>query len=1192
MLLKGKHGRLRENILGKRASGMGRSTIDGSPRLHPDEITIPLFVAQTFTIRETVNSFNRERLTLYVTNGERRYPGCSRIEKRDGSVFKPNSPNLRLEDGDSVLRDLITGDRIGFNRQPTLTQSSITSVRVVVDTTALAIDMNPLICILFNADFDGDQMNLINYSREESLNEQRMLTGVESHMTSFATGSILVGQSGDSVVGVTKLTQNGQELDKRHACMLFSTTDFMPDLHELDPTRGARISGRDVFSLAHPPLNYSAISAYYKRDSAWMKWMAPQPENEKVVIVGGHLLSGCVDQATLGAGHNSIYQAIVHEFGPSRALECLFTDQQVGINFLSQLGFTTGIRDFMIAPEERAKVDAVSQDIEARSKRIVEQLDRGEIIPSIGMTREQFYEAQQIATQGISDEYYEPVIRSIKNPRKNGAFEMMASGCKGKITFMVNMIAAVGLVLINRARVPLNFGYQRTLPYFQRYDESPRARGFIETSFMRGLSLAGCLFNAMMARLDIITRAMMTSVTGDQNRKSVKALESVLIDNHRMAVKDHSIVSFVYGCDYFDPRKLESAQYGPATISDADFEMRYHYAPRDPTNRARFDAEFAAIQADRATFRRAYKTLEELSVADKVSAKIRLPFNIPHLIDRLLLALDRTRATRVGGARAKAKLAQTQDPDVLMRAPVELINDPTNPAPPDDLDAALLMSSDAVAKFCDEAPYLFINDIQRRKHGWVPEFTDSAATNIRAYVRAELCSAALARLREKHAVARDPIFVFAILRVVETTVVSSMIDPGMAVGIIAAQSFSEPFTQNMLDSYKLTALGISGRAKMSKCQETMSAYTVDKLSNPIMTIGLAPEFAHSKERALEVAQTIEMLRFSQLISTWGVFCERFGQPAHPDYAHEREMIAQFIADNPLIPPPTDQLANWCIRLELNKSSLVLKNISMQEIVARLRSKYNDLYLVYTTERAPRVIIRIYIRAAGLERFSVATSETEKRHKIAVRRSRDDHIMNVYRTIAMTTIRGVDGIKTAQVRPLIRTKVNEAGAVVDDTSRFCVMTTGTNIAGVASIPGVVPEMIQTDAIQEIAEYLGIEAARHRITTEMFGLVDSCDVRHYIIYADEMTRTGRVTSIERSGLATREPNNVSLRAGQASPVLVLTDAAIHARRDTLSGISGQLICGSVPRIGTLYNAVMIDREVIKKYKKTAAEVLADI
>jgi hypothetical protein len=133
---------------------------------------------------------------------------------------------------------------------------------------------------------------------------------------------------------------------------------------------------------------------------------------------------------------------------------------------------------------------------------------------------------------------------------------------------------------------------------------------------------------------------------------------------------------------------------------------------------------------------------------------------------------------------------------------------------------------------------------------------------------------------------------------------------------------------------------------------------------------------------------------------------------------------------------------------------------------------------------------------------------------------------------------------------------------------------------------------TDAIQELASTLGIEAARYRIISEMRSLVDKCNVRHYMIYADEMTRTGRVTSIERGGLSLREANNVSLRAGTGAPVQVFTDAAVNTRCDTLSGVSGPLTFGEIPRLGTLYNSFAIDAEVIKKYKKTAKDVLDEI
>jgi DNA-directed RNA polymerase beta' subunit len=1161
MRLNGKRGRLRENLLGKRAFGMGRSTIDGSPRLNLDQISIPLFIAQTLQIEETVQDFNRERLSVPFANGIARYPGCSRVIKRDGGVFKPDAPGLRLDNGDIIVRDLVNGDVVAFNRQPTLTLSNITSVRIVIDKTALANGMSALTCPFYNADFDGDQMNIFNYAKPASLNEQVMMTNVASRMVSATTGNMLIGQAGDSMIGLTKLTQSGVELDKYHAGLVFSSANCVPHLARAD---GVLISGREMITmvLAHTPISYRGKSAYYDANAQWMKWMPRSPNDAVIEIANGKLVRGCLDKPSIGPGASSIYQVMVREFGPQRTLDVIYDMQQIGINYMSQHGFTTGIHDFHIAPEERAKIARTSQGTLTKAYQIIDQLNHRQIIPPIDKTVWQYYEEKQINTQRVVDDYHEPVIRSIRNPRTNGVFELMASGCKGSPTFLVNMVATVGLIMISGERVRANFGYARTLPYFQRFEESPEARGYVGTSFMQGLSLVGCIFNAMMARTDIISRALMTSVTGDQNRKSIKSLESIITNNYRMTIKGHDIVSFVYGGDYYDPRYLEFVSYGPALLADVALERAYKFTAANAlTKQGAFDGEFARILADRAEYRRIYKTIENLSVRDKMGATIKLPFSIARIAERIGVALAAT------GERA-------------------------------DSDDAFISAIDAVEEFCRDAPYLFINEEQQRARAWVPAFIESAVTLIRMYVRAELCAAKLRALLVQVAPDVAPItFVRAILESVRIAVTTSLIDPGQAVGIIAAQSFSEPFTQDMLDSYKLSAItgGNVSRTKMSKCREVMNAYGVDRLSNPMMTIALESQYAASAERAQEVAQRLEMLKFSQLIAASQIFYERFGEPIHPRYAHERAIFATFAEDNPLMPPPGD-LATWCMRFEIDKSALVQKNISMQTIITKLRDKYSDLHLVYTTERAREVIVRAYVRASGLARFSVQTDESDAQgtHRKGIRRARghESRIKDVYDMILNTTIRGVDGIWIARVERLVRTKVDADGAIVDDSAQFGVRTNGTNLVRAACTTGVRADMVQTDAVQELASVLGIEAARYRIITEMRGLVEKCNVRHYMIYADEMTRTGRVTSIERGGLSVREVNNVALRAGQAAPVQVFTEAALNTRRDVLFGVSGPLTFGAVPRIGTLYNAFIIDPEVIKKYKKTAKQTLEDI
>ena len=1208
MRLKGKHGRIRDNLLGKRAFKMGRSTIDGSPRLNLDQISIPRFIAQTLQIEETIQDFNRERLLVFVTNGTKRYPGCSRIVKKDGSVFKPESPGLRIEDGDVVMRDLINGDIVAFNRQPTLTLSSVTSVRIVVDKTALANGMSVLICPFFNADFDGDQMNIFNYSKPASLNEQIMMTNVASHMVSMTTGNIYIGQSGDSLIGLAKLTQSGVLIDKYHAGLIFSSANCAPHLESYMNSRSDKlISGGDIISmaLARTPISYRGKNTYYDPGAQWMKWMPKSPDDASIEIVGGRLMHGCLDKPSIGAGASSIYQVMMHEFGPQRTLDVIYDMQQIGINYMSQHGFTTGIHDFHIDPEERKKIVRSSHETLTKAFQLVQQLNKGEIIPPIDKTVLRFYEEKQINVQRVVDDFHEPVFRSIVNPRTNGVFELMASGCKGSLTFLVNMVATVGLIMISGERVRANFGFARTLPYFQRFEESPEARGYIGTSFMQGLSLVGCIYNGMMARTDIISRALMTSVTGDQNRKSIKALESIITNNYRMNVKGKDIVSFVYGNDYFDPRFLESVTYGPAMLSDANLSAKYKFVAANPSKQSTFDKEFAQIAADRTEYRRIFKTLENLSVRDKMGASIKLPINIPQLIDRITLALDNE---AIIADTPLKKVVEGIAPKARTLRPSDGADTKRDDIPNDDVFIAIV---NMVSAYCQDIPYLFINDMQRNKRGWIPEFTSSAATLLRMYIRAELSAAKLrAMFMPASSGARFSRagtnnmglgkFVSKILDGISALVTIALIDPGQAVGIIAAQSFSEPFTQDMLDSYKLSAItgGNATRIKMSKCREVMSAYDVDRLSNPMMTIILEPEYARSLERAQEIAQRIEMLKFSQLVCSSQIFYERYGNPVHPLYAHEKDIFAQFASNNPLMPPPGD-LVPWCMRFEIDTGALVQKNISMQTIITCLRDRYNDLYVIYTTERMARPVIRVYVRASGLSRFVVRSNESET-HTVRRKtgRAHDDSVKihNVYNTILDTIVRGVKGIRLTHVEKIIRTKIDtraeSAGAVVDDIDQYGIRTNGTNMMRVACIPGVRINMLQTDAVQELASVLGIEAARYRIITEMRGLVDKCNIRHYMIYADEMTRTGRVTSIERAGLIFREVNNVALRAGQAAPVQVFTEAAINTRRDVLSGVSGPLMFGTVPRVGTLYNSFIVDPEVIKKYKKTAKQALDDI
>jgi len=157
--LRGKQGRFRKNQMGKRVRGCCRSTINCDITIKTDEVGMPLKFARNLQVAETVQESNKHRLMVYFNNGRKKYPGCTSIIKKytgaEHNVEKIKK-DFELEIGDTIYRDIITGDVVTFNRQPSLMPSSITCHRVVVteDPNILTLRMNVLSCKWYNADFN------------------------------------------------------------------------------------------------------------------------------------------------------------------------------------------------------------------------------------------------------------------------------------------------------------------------------------------------------------------------------------------------------------------------------------------------------------------------------------------------------------------------------------------------------------------------------------------------------------------------------------------------------------------------------------------------------------------------------------------------------------------------------------------------------------------------------------------------------------------------------------------------------------------------------------------------------------------------------------------------------------------------------------------------------------------------------
>lgn len=965
-------------------------------------------------------------------------------------------------------------------------------------------------------------MNFYVASSIDTRNEIKQLSGVHNWFTKHAYSSPMLGQADDSIIGSFCLTRSHVKFDKYHAMLLHAHCMHLPDFNKFGTIdekgeyvhSGQKVyTGRDMItmSLIATPVNLDRSTNYYMQ--ALAPYIDYKADEIKVSIKNGVHLSGVLDKKTIAKGNiGGLYHLIAIEYGPQKALEVMYNMQQLAINYLSQRGFTFSIMDLLISPTTLNEIYKITSGILRKSDLITEQLDNGEIIPPVGKTVEEYYEELQIANLKIIDDYAQPVFSSI-DATANNFIQLILSGSKGSINHFYHVSSSIGQIVINGKRPQAKFAYARTFPHFPRYEKKPEANGFIANSYISGMNAVEEAANAMNARFDFISKALYTSVTGESNRKSVKNLESIIVNNCRMCVKASNIVQLVYGDNSLDTRYMLKVKIPTIKISNEAFATGYKYTPSDVKLAPIFDAEFKALERDRQQYRDIYMRLEKITPNEPIS-------------DERLVCID------------------------VARVLSDVLREHGEQKPSEDEIAEMVGE---VALFCDNLHYTLVNSIQAAQKTPQPDFVKQATWPLELVTRAVLCSKnALTKLSKKT--------LQHILDKIKVTQLSSLVEYGCAIGIIAALSFSEPLTQYMLDAHHRTTTGGTSKSVMSEVREVLGAKPKEKLAAPSMILTLKdPAATHQTYKT--IANYIESMKFRDFVSIAQIFFEKFGEPTHPRYKHEAEFIEEFKRSNPAIKPPAD-LIKWCCRFVINKNQLIYKNMNLELIVNRIRDQFPDLYVVYTPENSEKIILRVYIRSSHF-----------KEHV------EQDAIETVRDSLLDLIIRGVSGIISANVTKLVRGKIEADGSIGLINEKLAIKTNGTNLSGILDIAEIDPYETQTDAIEEIQNLLGIEAARQRLITSIRNLgAGGLNYNHVSIYADEITFLGRITSIEKQGLGVRETNNVMLRMGFSSPIQTLEEAALNCLTDPIEGITSPLLIGTVPEIGTAYNKFYINAPMI--------------
>lgn len=1110
--LTGKKGRLRRNLLGKRVFNIGRDTIAGSSDVAVDEFAIPLKFAKILQVKEIVTAYNKARIMAYVNAGSRFYPGASIVKKPNGNKYNVSMMADNIEIGDTVYRDLIDGDIAEFNRQPSLRAANIQAhkIRIIRDPKVRVFLLNPTTVKVYDGDFDGDEMNVIVYASISSRIEIEALAAVPNNLVNYDNSIPVYGHIEDSIVGNANLTRSRIQCNRYAVNWLYRNTACSP------PVTAETCTGREALSLAfrETPINYRRASGFC--NDAFKDYIKWEAQDKTVVIQNGQIMSGIIDKKSTGSGSpNNIFHVIARDYSHKAALRAMHDTQQVGIAVNQFINMTLCPADLILPAWARRVCEEINTSQFVKSQVITERFKRGEIIPPIGKTTQQFYEELQIPALTPGDAFVDPVMRSV-DWENNGYITMIFAGSKGSFNNLYNMTTSVGLRTMNGKRPPMNFGYKRALPYTKRFDTDPTSRGYVSNPYIVGLNGIEYYWNAWAARVDLILKQLFTSVSGKQARTSAINLEAIHSNYYRWTVKSAAVVNLMYGEDGMDSRRLVSVKFPTIMLSTKDFEAAYYHPDYPDFN--------AQLTQDRDRYRLIYMQLEKFAEVDVMVDERKMSIDVAHIINNVVSSM------------------------------------PSKQAP---TTAEVKVMIGMITTYCADFAYNFTNEQQRASRAEIPSYLRAVVWLPTMLIKSYLHPNALIAGK------MTTLQVGLILQRITRTYMEGLIEPGTAVGTIAATCFSAYLTQFIIDAHRRSATGGTSKTGMTLMSEILSAKPTDQLSQPSMLIPVLPQYATSEILTKEIANTLEAMYFRRFVSTVTAFLEKYGTSVHPKYQHENADVALFDKLNPLLRPPPD-LLNLCIRFALIPTELILKNISVEAIVTKLRDEFPATYIMYTPENAKVLYLRVYCRS-GMFRQNPTEAQ----------------VADIANSMLGCLVRGINGIKEAAVVKLHQSKVNDDNSISRRTDFWAIKTRGTNLVDVSLHPKVDARHITTEAVQELCSVYGIEVARHRIILGMKGIVE-INHRHYTMYADEMTWTGRVTNIETSGMKARAPESVLMAAGASSPVQVLEHAALNGLKDQVKGLTAPLLMGTVPKIGTNYGRLVVNEDFVRKNVKRAEDI----
>lgn len=1131
--LKGKQGRFRGNLSGKRVDFSGRTVISPDPNLRVDQVGVPVLVAKVMTYPERVHAHNIARLRQMIINGPDKHPGATivRIGFSSNSSAIGSGPGSsqatmngppaaatislhyanreevarKLKIGDIVDRHMCDDDLVLFNRQPSLHKMSIMCHRVKVFPWR-TFRFNECACTPYNADFDGDEMNLHLPQTEEARAEAQELMAIPQNLITSRHGVPLIAATQDFLMGAFQLTLRDVFLTRGEFGRLVSyLSDATEHIDVPPPTVWKPIplwTGKQVISLlVRPNSSYSCQVNLESEEKFYSKEDRHFCRNDGFVCFrNGELISGSLGKKTLGGdSKTSLFYTLIRDFGAPEAIRCMTRLSKMTSRFLADRGCSIGVDDVTPSIEIRnVKTEVLEKGLHDANEQIsLYKNGRIKLRPGCNSLQSLESELNGILSR-VREKAGDKAVETLHF--RNSPLMMANCGSKGAPLNISQMIACLGQQSVGGSRIQDGF-LGRTLPHFPVGSLTPAAKGFVANSFHSGLTATEFFFHTMGGREGLVDTAVKTAETGYMARRMMKALEDLALGYDRTVRNSESfVVQFTYGDDGLNPQLMEKDDR--------------------PVDYARVFKNVCNIRDD--------------SDEESLSSQSLLTMIAQELQDSRFTSL-----LPEGGQflQETSKFFAAKANELLALENMEMKD-----------ESSSLLESKIDSAFNIRKKLSLMTEEQ--KNQWTDE---SRLIGTVAY-------------HELHKIMRDnllritPSHVRKILEIALRKYHRATMEPGEAVGAVGAQSLSEPGTQMTLKVILFFHL----------CCFMFYYYHV--FCQTFHFAGVA-----SMNVTLGVPRLKEIINASKLIST-PIIEARLLQ--------SDSLLSARIAKAKIEKTNLGEICKYIKEVHCPEQSYVLIKLDMNLI--------NQLHLDIDAQTVRQSILRLntasvpissrpaVLRALKDHQVQILSpskgSGSKRSSKLMVlppelKDNGKSGILPHQRTLFIT-----QALKNALPKVIVQGISTVSRAVINEVEKakgsagnkeYYLLVEGYGLRDVMGCPGIDGTLCKTNHILEMQAVLGIEAARSCITSEIKYIMDaygiSVDRRHLLLLSDVMTFKGEILGITRFGVA-KMKESVLMLASFEKTTDHLFDAAVHSREDSIVGVSECIIMGVPIPIGT--------------------------